>query len=303
MFELLTEQHIGRIRRKRGTMNLMRKLASIFLCGIILFVPLIFGQSDAVRVAGGENAEDVPSHQIEFEITSIRPSGPGSGTTLQFTPEGLKESNFPLSALLQIAYHLSYLDGTIVGAPEWVRTDRFDIQAKVAESDLPEWGKLIQDQSERSQEFRLVAMQILMADRFALKVHRETRQGSVYALVIAKSGLKLKDAEPDDAPSLTMRRSGHVSVRAAQIAAIVPFITQIIGRPVVDETGLTSKYDFTLDWTPDQVASPAGVSAESEASGPSIFTAIQEQLGLKLESQKGPVEVLVIDHIEKPSPN
>jgi uncharacterized protein (TIGR03435 family) len=284
-------------------MALTRKLTLIFLCGIILFVPLIFGQSDAVRAAGGDKSEDMPSQQIEFEITSIRPSGPGSSTTLQFTPEGLTETNFPLSALLQIAYHLNYLDGTIVGAPEWVRTDRFDIQAKVAESDMPEWGKLIQDQSERSQEFRLVAMQMLMADRFALKVHRETRQGPVYALVIAKSGLKLKEAKRDDAPSLTMRRSGHVSVRAGQIAAILPFITQMIGRPVVDETGLTSKYDFTLDWTPDQSASPATSAAESEASGPSIFTAIQEQLGLKLESQKGPVEVLVIDHIEKPSPN
>ena len=165
-------------------------------------------------------------------------------------------------------------------------------------------------------------MQSLLADRFKFAAHRETRELPVYALMLAKNGSKLKEAIPENSypngikdeqgrgvAGMMRITPGHIEGQAIPIANLLGVLTQVTGRTVVDRTGLTGKYDISLQWTPDEpqtlptAADGANREPSQESSGPSIFTAIQEQLGLRLESAKGPVEGLVIDHVEKPSAN
>lgn len=172
-------------------------------------------------------------------------------------------------------------------------------------------------------------IQSLLADRFKLKVSHSTRELPVYALVVAKTGPKLHDAKPGDTypngikgpdgrpvggAGMMRMRPGQLIGQGFSIASLAGLLSQQLGRTVMDQTGLKGNYDFTLQWTSDQrpvamPAGPVGVSSgadgvpPSDSSGPSIFTALQEQLGLKLESTKGPVDIIVIDHIERPSEN
>jgi uncharacterized protein (TIGR03435 family) len=158
--------------------------------------------------------------------------------------------------------------------------------------------------------------QSFLRDRFQLKVHREPKELPVLALVVAKGGPKLQQARagdtypdgikgPDGKPAghagMMMWGPGRLTGQGIPVANLVPPLTQQLGRIVQDKTGLTGMYDIELHWTADDAA-PDSRSA-SDSPGPSIFTAMQEQLGLKLESQKAPVEVLLIDHVEQPPPN
>ena len=151
----------------------------------------------------------------------------------------------------------------------------------------------------------------MLADRFQLTVHRETKEGAVYALVVAKGGPKLKEnTEGAGRPGIFARRRGELTGTSALIQWLTQALSNQLSRPVVDKTGLTSKYDFQLQWTPDPSQIPPGMPPPgvealppADPNGPDVFTAIQEQLGLRLESQKGPVDVLVVDRIEKPSEN
>jgi uncharacterized protein (TIGR03435 family) len=186
-------------------------------------------------------------------------------------------------------------------------------------------GKLGESQS---QAVRQHMLQALLQDRFKLTLHRETKELPVYSLVVAKNGPKLQEAKPaepdgngirgpDGRPAVgghfVRMARGELNGHSLGMADIVRLLTQQLGRTVLDRTGLTGNYDFTLQWTPDEGQPPGfkepaggqgiGSSAPRDSSWPSIFTAIQEQLGLKLESQRGPVEILVIDHAERPSPN
>ena len=169
-------------------------------------------------------------------------------------------------------------------------------------------------------------LQALLADRFKLTVHRETRELPVYSLVIGKNGPILQETKPDPsappAPGPAASRGGS-SIRISKMSSGPATMTALhtsasdladslsvqLGRTVLDKTGLTSRYDFTLKWTADdaQLPLPSGSapppSLTTDPSGPTLFTAVQEQLGLKLEPGKGPVEVVVIDHVERPSGN
>jgi uncharacterized protein (TIGR03435 family) len=148
-------------------------------------------------------------------------------------------------------------------------------------------------------------LQAVLAERFQMKVHQEDREAPIYALIVAKNGSKLKEATEAGADSLNVER-GQIIGHSLSLQELAKGLTGgNTGRVVVDRTGLTGKYDFTLTWTPDQGAAPPGPDggATENVPGPSIFTAIQEQLGLKLEPAKGPVKTLVIDHIERPSAN
>jgi hypothetical protein len=151
---------------------------------------------------------------------------------------------------------------------------------------------------------RNATIRAMLADRFKLKTHFETRQGTVYALVVGKDGPKLKPSTSDAPARFTMRGQGHMSFERTTVGSIMPFFAQELRHPAIDKTGLTGKYDMTLDWMPTQgaAAAPDGDAAQaSDSAAPSLFTAVQEQLGLKLEAQKGPVERLVIDSSVKPS--
>jgi uncharacterized protein (TIGR03435 family) len=166
-------------------------------------------------------------------------------------------------------------------------------------------------------------LQALLADRFKLAVHHETKDLPVYSLVIAKGGFKLQESKPDETDPqgrTGMHISGSSGAMRGQLvsmASLAQFLYGRLNRTVLDKTGLTGKYDFMLKWTPDQNqmqpaggfqatsgGAPGGQPAlVADAGAPDLFTAVQEQLGLKLESGKGPVEVIVIDHVERPSGN
>jgi uncharacterized protein (TIGR03435 family) len=153
--------------------------------------------------------------------------------------------------------------------------------------------------------------QQLLADRFKLTIHWETRELAVYALVVTKNGPSLHDSKEPDGSSHTSTSTGQFTGRGISMVEMALTLTQELsrelGRVVIDKTGISGRYDVTLRWTPDAGTAFINSGTEGTApppdSGPSIFTAIQEQLGLKLESTKGPVQVLVIDHVEMPSRN
>ena len=144
-------------------------------------------------------------------------------------------------------------------------------------------------------------LQALLADRFGLKVHQETRQLPIYALVVAKGGPRFQPSKING----TTVSNGHAQITVTgsdhTVALLAEQLSRTLGRVVVDKTGLDGRYELSLKWTPDDA--PGGAGTAPADTGPSIFTAIQEQLGLKLESQKGPVPILVVDHIDLPSQN
>lgn len=184
----------------------------------------------------------------------------------------------------------------------------FDIEAKADSSVNDQLQKLGRDQ-------RRVQMQgmfqQLLAERFKMSVHWETRDLPVYALAVTKKGPNLQVSKQPEGDTKISSGTGQFTAQGVTLAELTRALTQTLskelGRVVVDKTGITGRYDVTLKWTPETGATPvdSGTSgaAPTPDSGPSIFTAIQEQLGLKLESSKGPVQVLVIDHVEMPSEN
>jgi uncharacterized protein (TIGR03435 family) len=221
--------------------------------------------------------------------------------------------------LLEQAYHVK--DSQLVGAPNWIETEHYDIDAKMDDSTVEAMKKLDGDQ--RREQYSLI-LRALFVDRFKLRVRHETRELPVYVLLVGKSGPKLHEttltaaelAPPNPkGPMIRMMGRGQLNVTAAGLDIFADVLSQNLGRVVLDKTGLKSKYDFTLQWTPDdsqdQMVKAAGGpdgkppsdAPPPDASGPSIFAAVQEQLGLKLEAQKSPLDVLVIDHIERPSEN
>jgi uncharacterized protein (TIGR03435 family) len=250
----------------------------------------------------------------QFDVISIRPNRSASG---QFrsgsTPDGVSIVNAPLIVLIRQAYGLfNSNDDRVAGAPDWVKSEKFDIEAKVNGTDVADLHKINREQ-------RGQMLQALLADRFKLKAHSETRELPVYWLTTVKRGPRLKEAPPADpsdgvadsknpaARGSTQLSQGHLAARAISISSLLSSLTRITGRTVLDKTGLTGTYDVDLQWTDDAAASssgPGGSSPDVTAeSGPTLFTALQEQLGLKLEAGKGPVDCLVIDHVEHPSDN
>ena len=151
-------------------------------------------------------------------------------------------------------------------------------------------------------------LQKLLADRFQLTFHREQQMMPVYALTVAKNGSKLKAAETSGGHGASCQHMGVCSFRSEPLAHFTRWLSFVVlDRPVVDKTGITGTFDFTLKWTPDETQFSAlglrAPSPEDNATAPPLFEALQEQLGLKLEPQKIPAEVLVIDHVERPSQN
>jgi uncharacterized protein (TIGR03435 family) len=266
-----------------------------------LCVLLVHGQRDTVFTHSGAQSENASGKTLTYDVTLVKPAkqdGPGE---INFLPDGVQAVNSSPEDLLRVAYHLQNIDGVIVGAPKWARTRLFDVQGKVVSLEAAKVRGLNIDQ-------RRLMLQALLADRFKLQAHLETRNGSVYALVIAASGSKLKPSNPGNGHPLNGGGRGHLAIQDCSMLCLSNVLSQHVGRPVVDTTGLTGNYDITLDWTPDEGrAIPfAGDGSQSGALpgysiGTSIFAAIQEQLGLKLRSTEGPVQILVVDHIEPPT--
>jgi uncharacterized protein (TIGR03435 family) len=201
--------------------------------------------------------------------------------------------NVSVKDLLQLAYDLPATQ--ILGGPAWLESITFDIDAKAG----PEVDAKMHDlSSDQGRLWKRQMVQTLLVDRFQLKTHEETRQLPVYALVVAKNGSRFKPSEANGTTIDGGRSRIHVQGSDNTLTLLARELALSLGRVVLDNTGITGRYDLTLRWTPDDA--PPTTSADAP---PDIFTAIQEQLGLKLESTKGPVPVLVVDHIAMPSEN
>jgi uncharacterized protein (TIGR03435 family) len=239
---------------------------------------------------------------LVFDVATIKPSNPanpgrsilvGRGGSNLFTT-----TNTTLNDLLTFAYDIHLRQ--IVGGPSWLESERFDITAKPESEGIPNATQL------------RAMVQKLLAERFSLAFHSEKREMPAYVITIGKEGPKLtKNESGGNLPGFGGRGPGAVVVRNSSMVEFAGFLqARILDRPVVDQTGVTGKFDFTLEWRPDLSqagpAAPGGpapqLPPEVEAR-PDLFTAIQEQLGLKLESSRAPVQAYVIDKVEKPSEN
>jgi uncharacterized protein (TIGR03435 family) len=229
-----------------------------------------------------------------FDAASIKRSAPGNpnGSTFEFlTGGGLRVKYGTLRGLIESAYDVR--DFQIAGGPSWLNSDRFDITAR------SELGSAQVSRAEEMVGTRL-KLRALLAERFQLIVHRETRDEQEYVLVVDKSSPKLVAARTaPDSRAGTQATCGHLTGTQASMANLVFVLSRQLRRPVIDRTGLTDRYSFELDWTPD--VAPCAGAADNNA--PSIFTALREQLGLRLDSIKGPVEAVVVDRAERPSEN
>jgi len=275
-----------------------------------------------------------PNPKLTFEIASIKPAAPqamgrmqGSGDGGPGTPDPsrIRFTDMSLRVLIMRAYGLQSFQ---VSGPSWMDSQHFDVIAKVPDGATREDARIM--------------LQNLLADRFKLKLHKASREAAIYELVVAKGGIKIKEAaETAAAPAesaggplpgpptrgkdgLLRTPHGQLGIQATAngrmrmqgnavtMARLADILNMPLGRPVVDKTGLTGVYDVTLDFSPEGMGpGPKGLGPgagggnaaeaprDSNDSGPTIFTALQEQLGLKLESRKGPVDLLVVDSVEK----
>ena len=282
------------------------------LCRKLLLVAVLaaFCQPNVAQSQAAPQAAKAAAKVPEFEVASIKPNASGLGVMrFMFTPDGFSATNISLDFLVSNAYGIS--QDLISGGPNWIASSRYDVEAKVAGADVAEWHSL--DLSQRNS-----MLQPLLADRFKLKVHKETKLRPIYELVIAKNGPKLKEAKPGDTGTKGASRFSRpgmtlIARQGMPIAMLADRLSETLHRTIVDKTGLTGKYDIVLEWASEDGPAPmppgpggdhrGADSAPPPDSGPSIFTAIQEQLGLKLQSTKGPVETLVIDHVEQLSEN
>lgn len=231
--------------------------------------------------------------RLVFEVASIKPTAPNTQqSVLLFMPGGgFRRTNTSLKSLIQTAYGIQ--DYQIVGATNWMDSQKFDIDAKSGAG------------SNFGREQVLLMLQSLLADRFKLKVHSETRESSIYVLVVTRNGLRIKPAA-DPAGGARGGANGKL-VGKRSMPQLADLLSRILRRKVMDRTGVSGVYEFSLEWLPDEAQfqayedAPPGPPANPSA--PSLFTALQEQMGLQLDSVRAPLEVIVIDGAEKPSEN
>jgi uncharacterized protein (TIGR03435 family) len=264
------------------------------LCHDVLLVS--FGIA-ALGLAPGAALAQPTAAPTAFEVASVKLSDPNAPIgALEFPPGGrFVATNVPLRIIIQRAFDVR--DFQLLGGPDWLIKELYAIQAKAPEGPVSD------------AQIRLM-VQTLLAERFHLRVHRETKELAVYALVIGKNGPKVEAAKDSPRPGALGVGRGSITARSTTFANVATALSRLLSRPVLDETQLSGNYDFKLHYDQSSVGLPfPGPRQESDAAGqpdgaePSIFTAVQEQLGLKLDPQKRPVEVVVIDSIARPSEN
>ena len=250
-----------------------------------------------------------------FDVATIKPNlstEPTSWMGIRNTPDGIEGAFVTIPSLIQRAYGLRSTD-QVSGGPDWAKNERFDIQAKIGEAAMAEMQKLNPAEAKARRETML---QALLVERFNLKVHSGTKQAPVFELVVAKGGSKLKDAVGADRPlgrdgkpiaSFSQATGSTMVAQGESTKALADLLSQPtsgLGRPVVNKTGLDGAYDFTLNWVPhwDRLLPGAGDGPASAEEVDALFEALQ-QIGLKLQPVTGPVEIVFIDHVERPSGN
>jgi uncharacterized protein (TIGR03435 family) len=240
-----------------------------------------------------------------FDAASVKPSQPGArGVSVIPARGGLRTENAPVASLIETAYRVHPFQ--VTGGPAWIHADGFDINARTASTVT-------------TAQIRPM-LQTLLAERFKLRFHRETRDLPAYRLIVAKNGPKLPLSPPGACPDadkqdrthpcggFRLSNRSHLYGERVEIADFVEELQFALGRAIFDHTAPTGRYTIKLDWTPDERLF-SGLGSEhpdaplGDMEGASLLTALQEQLGLKLESFKGPVPIIVIDSVEKPSAN
>jgi len=301
----IMSKHVG------TNLNLGKKVLLATTAVVAVAGPLAFGLVYASEIRANAQSADPSKPLPTFEVATIKPSdGSTPGVRLQMTPNRFVTTNVTTQELIKFAYNLRSND-QIAGAPAWIGSKSFDIEAKEDEALVAALQKL--PPADNTDQVRLM-VQSLLADRFKLKVTHQQKELPVYALVVAKGGIKLKPSDAATASDarpqmIRMGGRGHLAGTDVPINALTNALSrqpETGGRVVVDRTGLTGNYSWTLQWTPEgqgPLGPPGSANAAPDGSEPSFFTALQEQLGLKLESQKAPVDTIVIDHIELPSLN
>jgi len=259
----------------------------------VVVVPQPSKDTLAVAANATTSGDDGP----QFEVATIKPSDPANccGRTWSRQGRRLSTNNTYLKWLILWAYGIQ--DKQVVGGPAWMDVDRFDVNGEIEGTKVP-----------TDPEWRVV-MQKLLADRFQLQFHHETREMSAYALTIAKGGPKLTKSDPEKDRETFLSFNGGVGQTMGgygQDVTLRQYFGEmqrlVLDRPVVDRTGLTGTYNIQIRFTREDAGS-LGMMQLPDNAEPNIFTALGEQLGLKLEGVKAPVDVLVIDHVEKPSAN
>jgi uncharacterized protein (TIGR03435 family) len=259
----------------------------ILLCMVYLLASILMTQ--------GQDASSSTKATVAtpaYDVVSIKPdkgNGPYSGWW-RGNDDGFS-ADVTVRNYIMSAYNL-IMENQISGLPEWANSTQFEIQAKLDPDKLETYKKLSRE--DRGKQDSLM-LQALLADRFQLKIRHELKQLPVYQLVVAKGGPRVKET-PSTVEMGYSVGSGHLSGHGIEIQSLTVSLSNIAGRLIVNKTGLTGKYDIDLAWSRE-------TGPESGDTAPSLFTALQEQLGLKLESTKAPVETIVIEHIEKPSEN
>ena len=259
---------------------------------------ILAGQANVGEISTGSQAANAGAKTLAYDVISIKPCKEGR-YSWKSLPDGLSWKATPVGVLIYEAYG-PRLPGQIAGWPAWSESARFDMEAKMDEETAIALKKLPSKEQSRQRQLML---QSLLADRFSLKVHHETTVLPIYELVVAKGGPKMKESH---ATETNTNGIGRLTAQGMPMADLVRLLTLDVNRFVVDKTGLPGQYDFELHWTPDSwVDVPEEISQflPAKVFGPSIFTALQEELGLKLQPTKGAVDVLVIDHLERPSEN
>ncbi len=237
-------------------------------------------------------AQSAPETAPAIEVSTVKGSD-YPGVLIGLPGRTLTTRGTTLKDVIQWAYNVH--PRQVSGGPGWIEWDKFDIVAK------PEGGVFLDGEQIKTM------LRTLMADRFQLRLHHEIKDLPVYALTIGKNGPKMKVRTDGDggAPFSLLIGGPRWPVRNAPMALMVSVLQMVVlDRPVLDKTGLTGNFDFDLVWTPDETQfGGKGASMPGDPNAPNIFTAMQEQLGLKLEAQKALVDVLVIDSVEKPTEN
>jgi uncharacterized protein (TIGR03435 family) len=257
---------------------------------IVLSFGLLTGNLTLTAAAQDSVERMAAESHPRFEVATVKPSPPGSDKYgFHNGDRRVWCYTQPVMSILQFAYSVS--TNQIVGAPEWLSNEFYDIDGYPDQPGVPNMKQMLE------------MYQKLLADRFQLKLHREKRELAVYAITVARNGAKLSKSQGD--PNGSPDQTGYgdntglfmkfTNTSMEELAASLQ--TLMHGKPVIDQTGLAGRYDFTLKWAREDAP------ASDPNALPSIFTAMQEQLGLKLEPVKAPVDVFVVDHIERPSAN
>jgi uncharacterized protein (TIGR03435 family) len=229
-----------------------------------------------------------------FEVATVKPSDPDSlGRFIRMqSAHQFQAKNHVVKTLIAAAYNLN--PKTISGGPDWVESDKFDILAETPGDTKPGLDQ------------QMAMLRKLLSERFKLQFHREKKEFSIYSLTVAKGGPKLKASESETAPLIfvVFPTGVRLPAKGASMAELASVMQRaVLDRPVVDNTGLTGRFDFDFEFVPDDSQFGGQLPHPADSPMASLFTAIQQQLGLRLEATRGMVEAMVIDHVERPGEN